>query len=64
MWLAGNKKVLSWRLAVGGQAGWAVFIVIFEAWGLAPMCVGLTIVYVRNLIKWRRERTLEAEESR
>lgn len=61
MWLAGSKRVLGWWLAVGGQAGWAAFIVMFGAWGLAPMCVGLTIIYIRNLIRWRRERALEME---
>jgi hypothetical protein len=55
MWLVGNRRVLGWWLAVGGQVGWFAFIVIFQVWGLIPMAVALTITYVRNLVKWRRE---------
>jgi len=64
MWLVGNRRVLGWWLAVGGQVGWFAFIVIFRAWGLFPMAVALTVTYVRNLVKWRREgRLAEAEEA-
>jgi hypothetical protein len=55
MWLAGSHRALGWLLGLIGQAGWALFIVIFEAWGLVPLCLVLTIVYTRNLTKWRRE---------
>jgi hypothetical protein len=55
MWLVGNRKVLGWWLAVIGQGGWWVFIVLFEAWGLIPMAAALTFTYVRNLLKWRKE---------
>ena len=64
MWLVGNRRVLGWWLAVGGQVGWFAFIVIFRAWGLFPMAVALTVTYVRNLVKWRREgRLAETEEA-
>jgi len=55
MWLVGNRRALGWWLAVGGQAGWFAFILIFEAWGLLPMAVALTVTYIRNLVKWLRE---------
>jgi hypothetical protein len=55
MWLVGNRKVLGWWLAVGGQVGWWWFIILFELWGLAPMAAALTFVYVRNLIRWIKE---------
>jgi hypothetical protein len=56
MWLVGNRRILGWWLGVAGQGGWAVFIVMYELWGLAPMWFGLAIAYTRNLVKWRRER--------
>jgi len=63
MVLVGNRRVLGWWLAVGGQVGWFAFIVIFRAWGLLPMAVALTVTYVRNLVKWRRDsRLAETEE--
>lgn len=55
MWLVGNRRVLGWWLAVGGQVGWFAFILIYQIWGLLPMATALTVTYVRNLIKWRRE---------
>lgn len=53
MWLAGNKNSLSWILGLIGQAGWFLFVILYEAWGLLPLCVALTFVYSRNLLKWR-----------
>lgn len=55
MWLAGNKSALGWALGLIGQALWLVFIVVFEAWGLLPLSVALTVVYGRNLRRWRQE---------
>jgi hypothetical protein len=54
MWLAGDKKVLAWWLALGGQVGWFLFIFVFAAWGLLPLAIGLTFVYSRNLWRWRQ----------
>lgn len=55
MWLAGNRRVLGWWLAVGGQIGWFGFILTRREWGLLPMAVALTVIYTRNLAKWLRE---------
>ena len=55
MWLAGNKRSLGWAVGLANQGLWAVFIVVFEAWGLAPLTAALTVTYARNLLKWRRE---------
>jgi hypothetical protein len=55
MWLVGNRKVLGWWLAVGGQVGWFAWIILAREWGFAPMAIALSITYVRNLVKWRRE---------
>lgn len=55
MWLVGDRRTLGWVLGVCGQAVWFVFIVVFDAWGLLPLATVLTVVYARNLLKWRRE---------
>lgn len=61
MWLVGNKRTLGWTLALIGQAVWFLFIVVFEAWGLLPLAVGLTVVYSRNLWHWWRITQIDAE---
>jgi hypothetical protein len=59
MWLVGNQRVLGWWLAVGGQAGWFVWIILAREWGFTPMAFALSITYVRNLVKWRREQAVK-----
>lgn len=55
MWLVGNRRTLGWVLGLAGQAMWFVFIAVFDAYGLLPLAVVLTVVYARNLAKWRKE---------
>lgn len=55
MWLVGDRRILGWVLGLVGQAVWFVFIAVFDAWGLLPLATVLTVVYARNLAKWRRE---------
>lgn len=55
MWLVGDRRALGWVLGLAGQVVWFAFIAVFEAWGLLPLAVALTVVYARNLWRWRRE---------
>ena len=55
MWLVGNRSTFGWALGLVGQALWFVFIFTWDVWGLLPLAVVLTVVYGRNLVKWRRE---------
>lgn len=57
MWLVGNRSTLGWLLGVVGQALWFVFIFAWQVWGLLPLATVLTVVYARNLLKWRKEQT-------
>lgn len=59
MWLVGDRRTLGWVLGVAGQAIWFLFIFVFDAYGLLPLAIVLTIVYARNLVKWRRENATE-----
>lgn len=59
MWQVGNLKVWAWGLGLANQALWLIFIVVFEAWGLLPLCAFLIFTYSRNLLKWKREAQLE-----
>jgi hypothetical protein len=54
-WLIGNKSVWGQRISVVNNIGWWIYIVAFQHWGLVPMEVFLTVVVVRNWIKWEKE---------
>lgn len=54
MWLAGNKNVLAWYSGIVSQGGWLLFDFYVQAWGLMPLAVILTAVYVRNIRRWHR----------
>lgn len=54
-WLVGNRKTSGWVLGCVGQALWFVFIFTWQVWGLLPLAAVLTVVYARNLMKWRQE---------
>lgn len=59
MWLAGSKRSIGWVVGLVNQVLWAATIVVFEVWGLVPLTAALTVIYSRNLVRWRR---LEAVE--
>lgn len=58
-WLAGNKNNFGWLLGVLGGIPWIAFIVVWDVWGLAPLVIGLQVIYIRNLVKWWREKRLQ-----
>lgn len=55
MWLAGSKRTAAWWVGLANQGLWAATIVVFGVWGLAPLTAALTVIYVRNLVRWRGE---------
>jgi len=55
MWRAGSKKTDAWIIGLVNQGFWALTIVVFGVWGLAPLTAALTVIYARNLIRWSRE---------
>lgn len=57
MWLAGSKHTAAWVVGLVNQLFWALTIVIFGVWGLAPLTAALTVIYARNLYRWHAEHT-------
>lgn len=51
VWLSAKNLRLSWKVSLGNQGLWLLFIVTFGAWGLLPLCGALTGLFARNL--WR-----------
>ena len=64
MWLAGSRRALGWAVGLANQGLWLAFIVSFEAWGLLPLTVALTVVYARNLHRWRTTTPAPASDER
>jgi hypothetical protein len=50
-----SKNNLGWLLGVLGGIPWIAFIVVWDVWGLAPLVIGLQVIYIRNLMRWWRE---------
>ncbi len=64
MWLAGNKNPLAWYSGIASQALWLVFDWHVEAWGLMPLAIVLTVVYARNLMRWKQVAPVAVEVRR
>jgi hydrogenase-4 membrane subunit HyfE len=63
MWLLGKKDHRGWIVGLCSQAVWLLFIFMFAAWGLLPLSVCLTFMYIYNLRKWRRDSLIKFEGS-
>lgn len=55
--LAGNKHPCAWLVGLVNQALWLVWVVSMAAWGLLPLTACLSVLYIRNHIKWQQART-------
>ena len=55
VWLAGDRRTLSWPLGIAAHLITGVYAVSTHYWGwlLSPLIIGP--VFARNWIKWRRE---------
>ena len=54
-WLAGNKDRRAWVLGIILQVPWLVFDYFTKAYGLMPLALVLSYMYIRNYIKWRSD---------
>lgn len=55
-WFIGNKDVWGQRLGLFANIQWWIYVFVFHRWGLVPMEFFFTIMTIRNLIKWEREK--------
>ena len=55
-WFIGNKNVWGQRLAILANIQWWIYVIVFQRWGLVPMEIFFTIITIRNLIKWEKEK--------
>lgn len=62
-WLIGNKSVWGQRLGLLANLCWWFYVLAFKRYGLIPMETVFTIMTVRNLIKWEKEKNVVLEDS-
>jgi hypothetical protein len=62
MWLAGNGNRAAWFLGIGSQSVWLFFDYLVGAYGLMPLAVILSFIYIRNLRKWKPTAIIAVEE--
>lgn len=54
-WLAGNKKSYTWLVGLGNQVLWLTWIIVSHTWGLLPLTAALTVMYIQNHLKWKKQ---------
>ena len=54
-WLVGNKNKWGQVMFIFNQIAWWPLIYSTEQWGLIPLNIFMTIVSIRNSIKWFKE---------
>jgi len=59
LWGIGNKWKWIWWFGLLSQALWFYYIFDKSEYGLLPMNLAYTFVYIRNLLKWREAETEE-----
>lgn len=62
MWLISEKKHIGWVVGLINQVLWLYFDYLYKAWGLLPLQVTLSIIYIRAIIKWRRDEIVAEED--
>ena len=55
-WMIGNKSVWGQRLGLLANLSWWFYVIMFQRWGLVPMEMMFTVIQIRNLIKWEKEK--------
>lgn len=53
LYLAGEKKCIAWLIGLLNQVLWFVYIYMTGSYGLSPMAGVITVIYARNLWRWK-----------
>ena len=62
VWLNGRNARLSWKVSLLNQAVWFGFIVTYDAWGLLPLTLALSAIFVDHL--WRTREVAQVKARR
>lgn len=55
IWLQGDKRLIGWLIGIGVQVLWITYALATGQHGFVVMSLAYGGVYLRNLIKWKRE---------
>jgi len=61
-YLAGQKVWWSWYINIFNQALWLTYALVTDQYGFIAATLGYTFVFVKNAIKWTKERNQEKRE--
>ena len=61
LWLVGNKNKAGFVLGVINQALWVWYALMLKQYGLLIGVIAYTIINIRNLVKWSKERSVKNE---
>lgn len=64
LWIAGNKSTWGWIIGISAQALWITYAIMTAQWGFLFSAFVYGGVYIRNLIKWKRENESNSNISR
>ncbi len=56
LWLMGNKIKLGIVVGLANQLLWVVYAVMLKQYGLLIGVIAYTIIHIRNLAKWSKEK--------
>ena len=56
LWLMGNKNKLGIVVGLANQLLWVVYAVMLKQYGLLIGVIAYTIIHIRNLVKWSKEK--------
>lgn len=56
LWLIGNKNKYGFVVAILNQGLWTWYAIMLKQYGLLLGVVAYTIIHVRNLIKWSKDK--------
>ena len=61
LWLVGNKNKAGFVLGVINQALWVWYALMLKQYGRLIGVIAYTIINIRNLVKWSKERSVKNE---
>ena len=56
LYFAGSGKRLGWAIGIGAQVLWLAYAISTRQWGFLASALAYGTVYVRNWLRWRRQR--------
>ena len=56
LWFMGNKNILGIIIGLVNQVLWVVYALMLKQYGLLIGVIAYTVIHIRNLIKWAKEK--------